>query len=59
MMDLVYNTKEAAKYLGVSTRTLERWRKIGTGPYFIRMGHRIVYQLLDLKQWRLENRGLS
>ena len=58
MMDMVYNTVEAAKYLGVSSRTLERWRQNGTGPYFIRPGYRVVYRLIDLKQWQHENRSL-
>jgi len=42
-------TVEAAEILGVTPRTLERWRKEGTGPGYLRMEGRIYYttKLLD------------
>lgn len=42
-------TAEAAKILGVTPRTLERWRKEETGPGYLRMEGRIYYttKLLD------------
>ena len=36
------NTKEAAKYLGLSPYTLERWRYLVKGPRFIRVGGKAV-----------------
>ena len=33
---------EAAAYLGVSASTLTRWRRIGVGPAFVRLGLRLV-----------------
>ena len=40
---------EAAERIGVSARTLHRWRKIGVGPAFTRMGPRfIAYRDVDL-----------
>ena len=49
-------TKEAAKRLRVSPRTLERYRKDGVGPYFIREGQLIFYRPDDLTEWQQENR---
>ena len=42
---------EAAAYLRVSERTLERWRVEGGGPLFRRFGRRIVYARGDLEEW--------
>ena len=45
-------TPEAAKYLGISTSTLERGRVNGTGPKFRQMGARIIaYAVQDLDEW--------
>lgn len=38
----------AAAYLGVSARTLRRWRMQGTGPAFYKVGGRVWYTLSDL-----------
>lgn len=43
--------REAAKYRRCSERTLERERRYGTGPPFIRAGRRILYPLEDLENW--------
>lgn len=44
------DTKNAAKFLGVSTRTLDNWRYLGEGPKFIKRG-RIFYYMDDLNHW--------
>lgn len=45
-------TKEAAAFLQVSEKTLEKWRTKGTGPKFRRLGHRTVrYLQADLIAW--------
>jgi len=41
-------THEAASYLRLSPRTLERLRVSGTGPKFVRLGHSIRYRQQDL-----------
>jgi excisionase family DNA binding protein len=41
-------TKIAAKYLGVSVRTLEDWRAKGKGPTFRKIGYRVRYEISDL-----------
>jgi hypothetical protein len=42
------NTKLAARFLGLSNRTLEDWRLTGRGPRFRRFGRRVVYSYGDL-----------
>jgi Helix-turn-helix domain len=44
-------TPEAAKYLRLSGRTLEKHRIQGTGPIYRKIGGRVVYALDDLKAW--------
>jgi excisionase family DNA binding protein len=43
--------KEAARKLGLSTRTLERHRVSGTGPRFCRLGRLIRYRQSDIEAW--------
>jgi excisionase family DNA binding protein len=42
---------EAADYLRLSQRTLERLRTSGLGPKFVKCGRSIRYRLTDLDQW--------
>ena len=49
-------TPEAARFLGLSDRTLEKHRTFGTGPVYRKLGGRIVYALQDLQAWA--DRGL-
>lgn len=42
------STREAALYLALSPRTLEKWRTRGTGPVYARVGRRVVYRREDL-----------
>lgn len=44
-------TPEAARFLGLSGRTLEKHRTYGTGPRYSKLGGRIVYRLEDLQAW--------
>jgi len=44
-------TPEAARFLGLSTRTLEKHRLYGTGPRYRKIGGRVVYAAEDLKSW--------
>jgi len=44
-------TPEAARFLGLSGRTLEKHRTYGTGPTYRKLGGRIVYAPDDLKIW--------
>lgn len=44
-------TPEAARFLGLSGRTLEKHRTYGTGPRYSKIGGRVVYALADLQAW--------
>jgi predicted DNA-binding transcriptional regulator AlpA len=44
-------TSEAARFLGLSGRTLEKHRTYGTGPTYRKIGGRVVYALSDLQAW--------
>lgn len=47
---------EAARYLGLSVKTLANWRLAGRGPSYISYGGRIVYLLDDLESFRQMHR---
>ncbi|KAA8919069.1 DNA-binding protein [Xanthomonas sontii] len=42
---------EAAAYLRLSPRTLEKQRVIGGGPKFRKFGRRVMYAVADLDAW--------
>jgi len=44
-------TAEAARFLGLSPRTLEKHRIYGTGPAYRKIGARVVYSVADLNAW--------
>ena len=44
-------TKEAAEFLSLSARTLEKHRTCGTGPAYKKLGGRVVYAVDDLQAW--------
>ncbi len=49
---IILSEDEAAKRIGISVRTLQRWRYEGGGPKFTRLGvRRLGYQEADLKSW--------
>jgi len=49
---------EAARYTDLSIKTLEKYRLIGGGPTFVKMGARVAYLIDDLDAW-LNNRRRS
>jgi hypothetical protein len=42
---------EAADYLRLSPRTLEKQRVFGSGPKFRKFGRRVMYAVADLDAW--------
>ncbi len=44
-------TPEAARFLSLSARTLEKHRTYGTGPAYRKLGGRVVYSIDDLQAW--------
>lgn len=49
---------EAARYLGISRRSLDNWAHQGRGPRYFRVGRSARYRLSDLQQW-LESRAVE
>jgi len=45
------NNAEAAAFLRLSPRTLEKRRMLGDGPRFRKIGRRVIYALDDLISW--------
>lgn len=45
------DTPSAARFLGLSPRTLETWRVRGGGPPYVKAGGRVVYRAASLEQW--------
>ena len=52
-------TREAAAFLGLSPRTLDRYRVTGEGPAFHKFGSRILYAKADLEAWAAARRMTS
>ena len=42
---------EAAEFLRLSPRTLEKQRVLGGGPRFHKFGRRVLYAVRDLESW--------
>ena len=42
---------QAAEYLTLSPRTLEKLRVVGGGPLYRKLGRRVIYAVSDLKDW--------
>ena len=48
---MFFTTREAAAFLTLSHRTLDRYRETGQGPPFFRLGTAIRYARTDLMEW--------
>ncbi len=49
-------TTEAARLLGVQRKTLEGWRRNGSGPPFRKFGAAVRYSLSELEEWAQSRR---
>jgi Helix-turn-helix domain len=58
-MDTLHDEGDAARYLSVSPRTLQRWRVEGRGPKFLKLGKRVAYAEGDLIAFVNANRHQS
>ena len=59
MQEHFYLTREASEYLGLSHRTLEKFRVAGGGPPFHKFGRRVLYSREDLDGWAASRRRRS
>ena len=48
------NQIELSRRWRLSPRTLERWRWLGEGPRFLKIGGRVVYLLEDIEAYEAE-----
>ncbi len=53
------STREVAAFLGLSPRTLDRYRVTGAGPKFHKFGNRVRYLRADVEAWAAERRYSS
>lgn len=51
-----YSNDEAAAFLNLSPRTLEKMRVVGGGPPFRKFGRRVLYAVPDLEEWAARRR---
>ena len=51
---ILMTTEEAALYVRLSPRTLERYRVTGEGPRFLKLGRLVFNRRSDVDEW-LEN----
>jgi len=58
--DGLLSTREAARILGLKARTLENWRRVGTGPTYSRIGVRSIrYSRKALQRYIEEHEQMS
>jgi len=51
-MSNLLNEQQATDFLGVgSPKTIQRWRVIGYGPPYLKIGHSVRYFQSDLINW--------
>jgi hypothetical protein len=46
-----FNEHQLAAMLNISVATLRRWRLLGYGPKFIKLGAAVRYQIKDVNLW--------
>ena len=51
-----FDQLELSRRWKISHRTLERWRSLGKGPSYLKIGGRVVYRQEDIKQYEAEQR---
>jgi predicted DNA-binding transcriptional regulator AlpA len=60
MMDTpLLRTPKAADLLGLSPATLAKWRVLGGGPPYKKLGRVVVYDLMELLTWAQERSRAS
>lgn len=56
MEDRMLRSREAARMIGISPRTLAKWRHRGVSPQCVRLGYNlVVYRLSDIDAWIREH----
>jgi hypothetical protein len=51
MKETCLNQSDLAARWKISSRTLERWRWIGEGPSYMKIGVRVIYRIEDVEEF--------
>lgn len=51
MLEQLLTTEEVATKLRLAPATLVIWRTRGTGPEFLKIGHKVAYREADVAAW--------
>lgn len=54
--DMRLSTAQVAERLGVSEQSVRRWRSLGKGPAYVKIGNKVWYETADLASWVDANR---
>ena len=54
--DRLLTPGELASRLVITTKTLEKWRQLGVGPIWTKVGSRVRYALVDVETWQAQQR---
>ena len=54
-----FDQKDLAARWNISARTLERWRWVGEGPRFVKIGGRVRYRLEDVESYETQQSRAS
>ncbi|WP_127752677.1 DNA-binding protein [Devosia sp. 1566] len=52
--ELFIDQIQLARRWKLSHRTLERWRWVGEGPNYTKIGRRVVYRLIDVEKFEAD-----
>ena len=47
----IHDERSASKYLGVTPSCLRRWRRVGVGPVWVRVGRLVRYRQSSLESF--------
>lgn len=50
-MRATFNDQELADHLGISCKTLQKWRSLGLGPDYLKLGAKVVYRIEDVNAY--------
>lgn len=59
MTDEYLTTAEVAEVFKISPETVRHWRKVGTGPRALKVGHAVRYARNDVLAWLNQSNALA
>jgi Helix-turn-helix domain len=49
--DALWTTEELSEHIRVPVGTLKRWRRLGGGPPYLRLGRHVRYDPAAVREW--------